>query len=212
MTLRLGDTVPDFTATTTEGEINFYEFLGDGWGILFSHPADYTPVCTTELGKTALLQEEFAKRNVKVLAVSVDPLDKHQGWKKDINETQNCNVEFPIIADEDRKVADLYDMIHPNASATATVRSLFIIGPDKKLKLSLTYPASTGRNFNEVLRVVDSLQLTSKHSVSTPADWNQGEDVIVSPAIATPDAEIKFGQKLREVKPYLRYVTQPGLN
>ncbi|MEO5942924.1 MAG: peroxiredoxin [Ferruginibacter sp.] len=212
MSLRLGDTVPDFTATTTEGEINFYEFLGDGWGILFSHPADYTPVCTTELGKTALLQEEFAKRNVKVLAVSVDALDKHHGWKKDINETQNCNVEFPIIADEDRKVADLYDMIHPNASATATVRSLFIIGPDKKLKLSLTYPASTGRNFNEVLRVVDSLQLTSKHSVSTPADWNQGEDVIVSPAIATPDAEVKFGQKLREVKPYLRYVTQPGLN
>jgi alkyl hydroperoxide reductase subunit AhpC len=212
MTLRLGDTVPDFTATTTEGEINFYDFLGDSWGVLFSHPADYTPVCTTELGKTALLQEEFAKRNVKVLAVSVDPLDKHQGWKKDINETQNCNVEFPIIADEDRKVADLYDMIHPNASATATVRSLFIIGPDKKLKLSLTYPASTGRNFNEVLRVIDSLQLTSKHSVSTPADWNQGEDVIVSPAISTPDAEVKFGQKLREVKPYLRYVSQPGLN
>lgn len=212
MTLRLGDTVPDFTATTTEGEINFYDFLGDSWGVLFSHPADYTPVCTTELGKTALLQEEFAKRNVKVLAVSVDPLDKHQGWKKDINETQNCNVEFPIIADEDRKVADLYDMIHPNASATATVRSLFIIGPDKKLKLSLTYPASTGRNFNEVLRVIDSLQLTSKHSVSTPADWKQGEDVIVSPAISTPDAEVKFGQKLREVKPYLRYISQPGLN
>lgn len=212
MTLRLGDTVPDFTATTTEGEINFYDFLGDSWGVLFSHPADYTPVCTTELGKIALLQEEFAKRNVKVLAVSVDPLDKHQGWKKDINETQNCNVEFPIIADEDRKVADLYDMIHPNASATATVRSLFIIGPDKKLKLSLTYPASTGRNFNEVLRVIDSLQLTSKHSVSTPADWKQGEDVIVSPAISTPDAEVKFGQKLREVKPYLRYISQPGLN
>ena len=212
MSLRLGDTVPDFTATTTEGEINFYEFLGDGWGILFSHPADYTPVCTTELGKTALLQEEFAKRNVKVLAVSVDPLDKHQGWKNDINETQNCNVEFPIIADEDKKVAGLYDMIHPNASETFTVRSLFIIGPDKKLKLSLTYPASTGRNFNEVLRVVDSLQLTSKHSVSTPADWKQGEDVIVSPAIKTPDAEVKFGQKLREVKPYLRYISQPSSN
>ena len=212
MSLRLGDTVPNFTAATTEGEINFYDFLGDGWGILFSHPADYTPVCTTELGKTALLQEEFAKRNVKVLAVSVDPLDKHLGWRNDINETQNCNVSFPIIADDDRKVADLYDMIHPNASTTATVRSLFIIGPDKKLKLSLTYPASTGRNFNEVLRVVDSLQLTSNHSVSTPADWQQGEDVIVSPAIATADAEVKFGQKLREVKPYLRYVSQPGSN
>ena len=210
MSLRLGDVVPDFTATTTEGEINFYQFLGDGWGILFSHPADYTPVCTTELGKTALLQEEFAKRNVKVLAVSVDPLDKHLGWRNDINETQNCNVGFPIIADEDKKVADLYDMIHPNASETMTVRSLFIIGPDKKLKLSLTYPASTGRNFNEVLRVVDSLQLTSKFSVSTPADWKPGEDVIVSNAIKTEDAEVKFGQKLREVKPYMRYVKQPS--
>lgn len=210
MSLRLGDVVPDFTATTTEGEINFYQFLGDGWGILFSHPADYTPVCTTELGKTALLQEEFAKRNVKVLAVSVDPLDKHLGWRNDINETQNCNIGFPIIADEDKKVADLYDMIHPNASETMTVRSLFIIGPDKKLKLSLTYPASTGRNFNEVLRVVDSLQLTSKFSVSTPADWKPGEDVIVSNAIKTEDAEVKFGQKLREVKPYMRYVKQPS--
>ncbi|MEP6712927.1 MAG: peroxiredoxin, partial [Ferruginibacter sp.] len=181
MSLRLGDTVPDFTASTTEGEINFYEFLGDGWGVLFSHPADYTPVCTTELGKTALLKEEFAKRNVKVLAVSVDPLDKHLGWRNDINETQNCTVDFPIIADEDRKVANLYDMIHPNASETFTVRSLFIIGPDKKLKLSLTYPASTGRNFHEVLRVIDSLQLTAKYSVATPADWKHGEDVIVVP-------------------------------
>lgn len=174
MSLRLGDTVPNFTATTTEGEIDFYEFLGDGWGVLFSHPADYTPVCTTELGKTALLKNEFAKRNVKVLAVSVDPLDKHMGWRNDINETQNCTVDFPIIADPDKNVSTLYDMIHPNASETFTVRSLFIIGPDKKLKLSLTYPASTGRNFNEVLRVIDSLQLTANYSVATPADWNHG--------------------------------------
>src|SRR5690348_13634745 len=159
MSLRLGDTVPNFKAKTTIGEIDFYDFLGDSWGLLFSHPADYTPVCTTELGKTALLQEEFAKRNVKILAVSVDPLDKHHGWINDINETQNCNVQFPIIADDDRKVAELYDMIHPNASATATVRSVFVIDPDKKLRLTLTYPASTGRNFYEILRVVDSIQL-----------------------------------------------------
>ena len=181
MSLRLGDTAPNFKATTTAGEIDFYEYLGNGWGILFSHPADYTPVCTTELGKTAALQEEFAKRNTKVLAVSVDPLDKHKGWVNDINETQNVNVGFPLIADEDRTVANLYDMIHPNASATATVRSLFIIGPDKTVKLMITYPASTGRNFQEVLRVLDSLQLTANYSVATPADWKEGEDVIVVP-------------------------------
>ena len=211
MSLRLGDIVPNFTANTTAGEIDFYEYLGDGWGILFSHPADYTPVCTTELGKTALLKHEFDKRNVKVLAVSVDPIDKHLGWKKDINETQNCNVDFPIIADEDRKIAGLYDMIHPNASETFTVRSLFIIGPDKKLKLSLTYPASTGRNFNEVLRVVDSLQLTAKYSVATPADWKHGEDVIVVPAVSTEDASKRFPKGLQIVKPYLRYTAQPDL-
>ena len=209
MSLRLGDKAPNFKAQTTEGEIDFYEYLGDSWGILFSHPADYTPVCTTELGRTALLQEEFAKRNVKVLAVSVDPLDKHKGWINDINETQNCHVDFPIIADEDRKVAELYDMIHPNASATATVRSLFVIGPDKTVKLMITYPASTGRNFNEVLRVVDSLQLTSNHSVSTPADWNHGEDVIVAPSIPTEEAEKRFPKGVRVVKPYLRYTPHP---
>jgi alkyl hydroperoxide reductase subunit AhpC len=205
MSLQLGDTAPDFTAETTQGKINFYEFLGNHWGVIFSHPADYTPVCTTELGRTAQLQKEFDKRDVKVIAVSVDPLDKHHGWTKDINETQNCHVEFPIIADEDKKVANLYGMIHPNASTTATVRSLFIIGPDKKIKLTLTYPASTGRNFNEVLRVIDSLQLTANHSVSTPADWNRGEDVIISPAINTEDAKKKFPKGVREVKPYLRY-------
>jgi thioredoxin-dependent peroxiredoxin len=209
MALRLGDVAPNFKAQTTEGEIDFYEYLGNSWGILFSHPADYTPVCTTELGKTALLQEEFAKRNVKVLAVSVDPLDKHFGWRNDINETQNCNVHFPIIADESREVATLYDMIHPNASATATVRSLFVIGPDKTIKLMITYPASTGRNFVEVLRVVDSLQLTSKHSLATPADWKQGEDAIVVPAVSTEDAIKKFPKGVRVVKPYLRYTPVP---
>ena len=211
MSLRLGDTVPDFTAQTTEGEINFYEYLGDSWGVLFSHPADYTPVCTTELGKTALLKNEFEKRNVKVLAVSVDGLEKHKDWKKDINETQNCTVDFPIIADENKVVAGLYDMIHPNASETFTVRSLFIIGPDKKLKLSLTYPASTGRNFHEVLRVIDSLQLTAKYSVATPADWKHGEDVIVVPAVSTEEAEKKFTKGLRIVKPYLRYTPHPDI-
>lgn len=211
MSLRLGDIVPDFQANTTEGNINFYEYLGDGWGVLFSHPADYTPVCTTELGRTALLKEEFAKRNVKVLAVSVDGLEKHEGWKKDINETQQCTVDFPIIADEDRKVAGLYDMIHPNASETFTVRSLFIIGPDKKLKLSITYPASTGRNFHEVLRVIDSLQLTAKYSVATPANWQQGEDVIVVPAVSTEDAIKKFEKGVNIIKPYLRYTPQPDM-
>jgi len=212
MSLRLGDTAPDFKAVTTAGEISFHDYLGNSWGVLFSHPADYTPVCTTELGRTAQLKEEFAKRNVKVLAVSVDPLDKHQGWVSDINETQHTTVDFPIIADADRNVATLYDMIHPNASATATVRSLFIIGPDKKLKLSITYPASTGRNFVEVLRVIDSLQLTANYSVATPADWKHGEDVIVVPAVSTEDAMVKFPKGLRIVKPYLRYTPQPDLN
>ena len=211
MSLRLGDIAPNFQAKTTAGDIDFYEYLGNSWGILFSHPADYTPVCTTELGKTALLQGEFEKRNVKVLAVSVDPLDKHLGWIKDINETQNCSVGFPIIADEDRKVATLYDMIHPNASETFTVRSLFVIGPDKKVKLTLTYPASTGRNFHEVLRVIESLQLTSGYSVATPADWKHGEDVIVVPAVSTEDAIKKFPKGVQVIKPYLRYTPQPNL-
>jgi alkyl hydroperoxide reductase subunit AhpC len=209
MSLRLGDPAPNFRASTTQGEIDLYEYLGDGWGVLFSHPADYTPVCTTELGRTALLHDEFAKRNVKVLAVSVDPLDKHHGWVNDINETQQCTVDFPIIADESREVATLYDMIHPNASETFTVRSLFIIGPDKKIKLTLTYPASTGRNFHEVLRVIDSLQLTAKHSVATPANWQQGEDVIVVPAVSTEDAVKKFPKGVKIIKPYLRYTPQP---
>lgn len=211
MSLRLGDKAPNFTAQTTEGEIDFYDFMGDGWAILFSHPADFTPVCTTELGKTALLQEEFAKRNVKVLAVSVDPLDKHFEWRKDINETQSCHVGFPIIADEDKKVATLYDMIHPNASATATVRSLFVIGPDKLVKLMIVYPASTGRNFYEVLRVVESLQLTAGYSVATPADWKSGEDVIVVPAVSTEEAIKKFPKGVKVVKPYLRYTPQPNV-
>jgi alkyl hydroperoxide reductase subunit AhpC len=209
MSIHLGDTAPNFTAETTEGTIDFHTYLGDSWGVLFSHPADFTPVCTTELGRTALLNEEFAKRNVKVLAVSVDPLDKHLLWIKDINETQHCTVDFPIIADENREVATLYDMIHPNASATFTVRSLFIIGPDKKIKLFITYPASTGRNFVEVLRVIDSLQLTANHSVASPADWKQGEDVIVVPAVSTEDAILKFPKGVQVVKPYLRYTPQP---
>src|SRR6187401_185712 len=205
MAIRLGDSAPDFSAQTTRGNINFHEFLGDSWGVLFSHPADYTPVCTTELGKTANLKDEFAQRNVKVMAVSVDPLDRHEGWIQDINETQNSNVDFPIVADADRNVATLYDMIHPNASETATVRSLFVIGPDKKVKLMITYPASTGRNFHEVLRVVDSLQLTANYSVATPADWEAKEDVIVVPAVSTDDAIKKFPKGVKVVKPYLRY-------
>lgn len=209
MGLHLGDEVPNFTAQTTVGEIDFYAYLGDAWGVLFSHPADFTPVCTTELGRTALLKEEFAKRNVKVLAVSVDPLEKHKEWLADINETQHCTVDFPIIADEDRKVAQLYDMIHPNASATFTVRSLFVIGPDKKLKLTITYPASTGRNFAEVLRVIDSLQLTAQHSLATPADWNRGQDLIVVPSVSTEEAVIKFPKGVKVVKPYLRYTPEP---
>ncbi len=209
MAIRLGDTAPNFQAQTTIGPIDLHEYLGDGWGVLFSHPADYTPVCTTELGRTAQLKDEFAKRNVKVLAVSVDPMDKHEGWVRDINETQNTNVQFPIIADADRNVATLYDMIHPNASETMTVRSLFVIGPDKKVKLTITYPASTGRNFLEVLRVIDSLQLTSKHSVATPADWKQGDDVIVMNSIPTEEAEKRFPKGLKIVKPYLRFTPQP---
>ena len=212
MSLSLCDTAPNFKAVTSKGDIDFYEFLGDSWGVLFSHPADFTPVCTTELGRTAQLQREFDKRNVKVLAVSVDPVDKHLGWIGDINETQNTTVEFPLIADDDRTVSGLYDMIHPNASATATVRSVFVIGPDKKVKLTLTYPASTGRNFLEILRVIDSLQLTANHSVATPADWKQGEDVIISTAIKTEDALKKFPKGVKEIKPYLRYTAQPAID
>lgn len=211
MSLRLGDIAPNFTADTSVGKIDFYEFLGDGWGVLFSHPADFTPVCTTELGKTALLQGEFAKRNTKVLAVSVDTLEKHAGWIKDINETQNTDVQFPIIADPERKVATAYGMIHPNASENFTVRSLFVIGPDKKVKLTITYPASTGRNFYEVLRVIDSLQLTANYSVATPADWKPTEDVIVVPSISNEDAVKKFPKGVKIVKPYLRYTPQPDL-
>ncbi|WP_346316460.1 peroxiredoxin [Chitinophaga sp. YIM B06452] len=210
MSLRLGDTAPNFKAKTTIGEIDFYEYLGDSWGVLFSHPADFTPVCTTELGKTALLNGEFAKRNVKVLALSVDPLDKHKSWIGDINETQGCDVTFPIIADEDKTVANLYGMIHPNASETFTVRSLFVIGPDKKVKLTITYPASTGRNFHEVLRVIDSLQLTANYSVATPADWKDGEDVIVVPAVKTEDIPAKFPKGHKIIKPYLRTTPQPN--
>ncbi len=210
MSLRLGDVAPNFQAKTSIGDIDLYEYLGDGWGVLFSHPADYTPVCTTELGKTALLKHEFEKRNVKVLALSVDGVANHKGWISDINETQNTSVEFPIIADEDRTVANLYDMIHPNASETATVRSLFIIGPDKKIKLFITYPASTGRNFNEVLRVIDSLQLTANYSVATPADWKEGEDVIVALSVSTEAAVEKFPKGVKIVKPYLRYTPQPN--
>ena len=212
MSLRLGDIAPNFKAKTSLGEIDFYEYLGDSWAILFSHPADYTPVCTTELGRTEALKEEFAKRNVKVLALSVDPVDKHLGWIGDINETQNCTVDFPIIADDDKKVSELFDFIHPNASATATVRSLVIIAPDKTVKLIITYPASTGRNFVEVLRVVDSLQLTANYSVATPANWKHGENVIVVPAVSTEDAIKKFPKGVEIVKPYLRYTPQPNLD
>ncbi len=210
MDLRLGDTAPDFTAQTSEGELSFYDWLGDSWGVLFSHPADYTPVCTTELGRTAQLKDEFAKRNTKVLAISVDDLESHQGWIKDINETQNTTVNFPLIADPERKVADLYGMIHPNADNTLTVRSVFVIDPNRKVKLMLTYPASTGRNFQEILRVIDSLQLTANHSVATPADWKDGEDVVVSPSIATEDIPAKFPKGHKVVKPYLRTTPQPN--
>lgn len=211
MTLRLGDTAPNFQADTTIGPIDFYSHTEGKWVVLFSHPADYTPVCTTELGRTAQLKQEFDKRNVTVLAISVDPLQDHFEWIKDINETQGTEVDFPLIADPERKVATLYDMIHPNASLTATVRSVFVIGPDRKIKLTLTYPASTGRNFNEILRVIDSLQLTADYAVATPADWNHGQDVIVVPAIATEDIPQRFPKGHTIIKPYLRTTPQPNL-
>jgi thioredoxin-dependent peroxiredoxin len=210
MALRLGDTAPDFTADTSEGKISFHEWMGNSWAVLFSHPKDYTPVCTTELGMVARLKSKFEQRNAKVLAVSVDPLDSHRGWINDINETQNCVVNYPIIADPDRKVATLYDMIHPNASDNMTVRSVFIIGPDKKVKLILTYPASTGRNFDEILRVIDSLQLTANYSVATPANWKDGEDVVIAPAIKDEDIPAKFPKGHTKIKPYLRMTPQPN--
>lgn len=208
--LKLGDQAPDFDAETSQGKINFYEFLGNSWGILFSHPADYTPVCTTELGAAAKYKEEFEKRNVKVMALSVDGVESHKNWINDINETQNTTVNFPIIADEDRKVSELYDMIHPNADDTLTVRSVYVIDPAKKIKLMITYPASTGRNFEELLRVIDSLQLTEHHSVATPADWKQGEDVVISPSISSEEAKQLFPKGFKEVKPYLRLTPQPS--
>ncbi|MDB3917764.1 peroxiredoxin [bacterium] len=211
MALRLGDIAPDFSAVTTHGNINFHDWLGDSWGILFSHPKDYTPVCTTELGYMSNIKPEFDKRNVKILAISVDPVDSHKGWVGDINETQNTKVNFPIIADPERKVSDLYDMIHPNADDTLTVRSVFVIGADKKVKLTITYPASTGRNFDEVLRVVDSLQLTSDYQVATPVNWKHGEDCIVVPSIPTEDIPEKFPKGFREIKSYLRYTPQPDI-
>jgi alkyl hydroperoxide reductase subunit AhpC len=210
MSLRLGDIAPDFSAQTTEGEVSFHQWLGDKWGLLFSHPADYTPVCTTELGMTARLKDEFDKRNVKVMAISVDPLDSHHGWIKDINETQQTIVNFPIIADPDRKIATLYDMIHPNADNNLTVRSAFVIGADKKVKLIITYPASTGRNFNEILRVIDSLQLTANYSVATPANWEDGQDVVIAPAIKDEDIPAKFPKGHKRIKPYLRTTPQPN--
>ncbi len=210
MALQLGDEAPDFTAETTEGTIRFHEWLGDGWGVLFSHPKDFTPVCTTELGAVAKLADQFARRNTKVIAVSVDPIDSHNGWVPDINDTQGTSVNFPIIADPTREVADLYGMIHPNASDTVTVRSVFVIGPDKKVKLTITYPQSTGRNFQEILRVIDSLQLTAKFSVSTPADWQDGQDVIISPAIDNESAKEKFPKGFTELRPYLRFTPQPN--
>lgn len=212
MAVRLGDIAPDFTAQTSQGEIKFHDWLGDSWGLLFSHPADYTPVCTTELGRTAALGGEFQKRNVKPIAVSVDPMDSHKGWIKDIEETQSVEVNFPLIADPDRTVATLYDMIHPNASQKATVRTVFVISPDKKVRLTLTYPPATGRNFMEILRVIDSLQLTDNYSVATPADWKQGEEVIVSPSIATADIPDRFPKGHKVIKPYLRTTPQPDID
>ncbi|WP_338645862.1 peroxiredoxin [Flavobacterium sp. KS-LB2] len=209
-TVRLGDIAPDFEAETSQGKIKFHEWLGDSWGILFSHPADFTPVCTTELGTVANYYPEFEKRNVKVIALSVDGVDSHMEWIKDINETQNTTVNFPIIADEDKHVAELYDMIHPNASESFTVRSVFIIGPDKKVKLTLTYPASTGRNFDELLRVIDSLQLTAKYSVATPANWKDGDKVVISTSIKDEDIAAKFPKGYERVKPYLRITPQPN--
>ncbi|HTK15202.1 MAG TPA: peroxiredoxin [Acidimicrobiia bacterium] len=210
MAIRLGDTAPDFTAETTEGKINFYDYLGDSWGVLFSHPKDFTPVCTTELGAVAKLKPEFDKRNVKVLGLSVDKLDNHKGWAADIEETQGAKLNFPVIADEDHNVSDLYDMIHPNASDTLTVRSVFIIGADKKVKLIITYPASTGRNFDEILRVIDSLQLTANYQVATPVNWKEGEDVIISGAVSDDEAKTKFPKGWKALKPYLRVTPQPN--
>lgn len=210
MSLRLGDKAPDFTANTSDGELNFYDYLGDSWGILFSHPADYTPVCTTELGMAAKLKPEFDKRNVKMMAISVDNAESHKGWIKDINETQHCTVNYPIIDGENSNVAELYDMIHPNADSKLTVRSVFLIGPDKTIKLTLTYPASTGRNFHEILRVIDSLQLTAYHKVATPANWEDGDDCVVVPAIKTEDIAAQFPKGFTEVKPYLRMTPQPN--
>jgi thioredoxin-dependent peroxiredoxin len=209
-TLRLGDIAPDFTAESSEGTIHFHEWLGNSWGVLFSHPADFTPVCTTELGAAAKYKDEFARRNIKIAALSVDPIGKHHDWIKDINETQNTTVNFPLIADSEKHVALLYDMIHPNASENFTVRSVFIIGPDKKVKLTLTYPASTGRNFVELLRVIDSLQLTANYSVATPADWKSGEDVVIIPAVKDEDIPAKFPKGHTRVKPYLRMTPQPN--
>ena len=209
MALRLGDEAPNFTAETTEGTLTFHDYLGNSWGVLFSHPKDFTPVCTTELGRVAALKPEFDKRNVKVIGLSVDPLDSHRGWAGDIAETQGHELNFPLIADPDRKVSELYDMIHPNMAENVTVRSVFIIGPDKKVKLIITYPQSTGRNFDEILRVIDSLQLTANYSVSTPSDWKQGEDVIILPAISDEDAKAKFPKGWKALKPYLRVTPQP---
>ncbi|HWL43839.1 MAG TPA: peroxiredoxin [Ilumatobacter sp.] len=210
MALRLGDTAPDFTAQTTQGELNFHQWLGDSWGVLFSHPRDFTPVCTTELGYVAAIKPEFDKRDVKVIGLSVDPLDSHAKWSEDIAETQGTAPNFPLIGDPDKAVADLYDMIHPNASDTATVRSVFVVGPDKKIKLTLTYPASTGRNFDELLRVIDSLQLTATKKVATPANWKHGEDVIIVPAVSNEEAKELFPAGWKEVKPYLRVTPQPS--
>ena len=210
MAIRLGDDAPDFTALTTEGRISFHEWLGDGWGILFSHPADYTPVCTTELGTVAKIKEKFDRRGVKVIGLSVNDLNDHEGWIGDINDTQNTTVNFPMIADPDRQVSTLYDMIHPNALDNMTVRSVFIIGPDKKVKLTLTYPASTGRNFNELLRVIDSLQLTANYSVATPANWEDGEDCIIVPAVTDEEADAKFPKGYTSIRPYLRVTPQPN--
>jgi thioredoxin-dependent peroxiredoxin len=209
MALQLGDEAPNFTAETTEGTINLHEFLGSGWGVLFSHPKDFTPVCTTELGRVSALKPEWDKRGVKVLGLSVDPLDDHKRWVGDIKETQGHALNFPLIADPDRKIANLYGMIHPNANDTLTVRSVFIIGPDKKIKLSITYPASTGRNFDEILRVIDSLQLTAKHKVATPVDWKQGGDVIIVPSVSDEDAKKVYPNGWKTLKPYLRVVPQP---
>lgn len=210
MSLRLGDIAPDFTAETTEGNVSFHEYLGDSWGVLFSHPADYTPVCTTELGAAARLKPEFDKRNVKMMAISVDDVESHKGWISDIEETQSCTMNFPIIDGKNSDVVTKYDMIHPNSDDKMTIRSVFIIGPDKKIKLILTYPASTGRNFQEILRVIDSLQLTAYHKVATPADWKDGEDVVVVPAIKTEDIPAQFPKGFKEVKPYLRMTPQPN--